>query len=309
VTRRTRFRIVLASLAVLCTAGPAAAQRTTGAIIGTVQDTSGAVLPGVSIALVSAAVLGEPATTTTESGRYQFLTLPPGSYDVTFSLTGIATLKRAGILVGVGSTVELNVTLAVSSLAETLTVVGDNPVVNTTSSQVSDSLTNEWLRAAPFGRSYAELLRQGPGVNVGTSAVGVSFDVFGSGVNDNTFQLDGADQATTHAANTGPGVFPNPEILEEVEFLALGAPAEYGAFMGGVFNAVTRQGGNSFHGDANVFVQTDGLTSRNTTEAQDGGRPFTRDEFHDLSVQAGGPIARNRMWFFRRGRGPGAIHR
>jgi Carboxypeptidase regulatory-like domain/TonB-dependent Receptor Plug Domain len=296
-TRSTAF-VLLGYLSGLGLASPAAAQRTTGAIIGTVQDPSGAVLPGVTASLRSVALPGSPSSTTTDTGRYQFLALPPGPYEITFSLSGFTTLTRSGIVVNVGATVEVNVTMTLSAVAENVTVVGESPVVNTTSAEVSGSLNREWLQAAPFGRSYYELLRQGPGVNVGTSTSPVAFDVFGSGVNDNIFQLDGADQSTTHAANTGPGVFPNPEILQEVEFLALGAPAEYGTFMGGVFNAVTRQGSNTFSGDASLFIQTQGLTDRNTTPAQDLGRPFTRDHFHDTSFQLGGPIQRNRLWFF-----------
>ncbi len=277
---------------------PAWAQRTTGSLIGVVRDSSGGILPGVSVTVNSVSVPGAPTTTTSDAGRYQFAALPPGVYDVTFALTGFATIVRQGIAVGLGAPTELDAALSVGGVSDTVTVTADTATINTTSSQLSARFDDEWLRAAPINRSYFELLRMGPGVSVGTSAAPVAFTVFGSGVNDNLFQLDGSDQNTSHAANTAPAVFPNPEILQEVEFLALGAPAEYGAFMGGVFNAVTRQGSNAFHGDANVFVQTGGLTSRNTTDAEDGGRPFTRDRFHDASVQLGGPIVRDRAWFF-----------
>jgi Carboxypeptidase regulatory-like domain len=116
-TARRCARIVVALSALMCAAQPAAAQRTTGAIIGTVQDASGAVLPGVAVSLASEAVPGNPVSTTTGSGSYEFLALPPGLYELTFSLSGFSTLKRAEIVVGVGSTLEVNVTLALSRVA------------------------------------------------------------------------------------------------------------------------------------------------------------------------------------------------
>lgn len=289
---------LLALFCVVVVVDRASAQRTTGAIIGTVSDESGALLPGVSVSIAGSAIPGRPTIVTTDAGRYQFLALPPGSYELAFLLNGFTTLTHTDVVVSVGTTMEIDVALKVSPVAESVTVKGENPVVNSTSSQVTNALAREWLRAAPTSRSYHELLRFGQGVNVGTSAATVAFNVFGSGVNDNQFQLDGADQTTSHAANTAPAVFPNPEILEEVELLALGAPAEYGSFMGGVFNAVTRQGGNRFSGDATAFVQTNGMTGRNTGDAIDNGRPFTRDRFHDVSFQLGGPILRDRLWFF-----------
>jgi hypothetical protein len=253
----------------------------------------------VTVTLTSDALQGTLTTVTTGIGRYQFTALPPGSYDVEFSLLGFTTAKREGVPVVVGTPTEMNVVMAVGDVETTITVRGETAaIINPASSQVSSRLTDEWLRAAPLNRSYFELLRQGQGVNVATSTASTAFTVFGSGANDNQFLLDGADQTTSHAANTAPTVFPNLETLQEVQFLSLGAPAEYGSFMGGVFNAVTRQGSNTFHGDGAAFFQTTGLTARNTTSAQDSGFPFTRDRFHDASAQIGGPIKANRVWFF-----------
>lgn len=282
----------------LAVAGQAAAQQTAGSIVGTVRDESGAVLPGATVTVKSAAIAGEPSAATAPNGRYAFPALPPGRYDLTVALSGFTSLTRQGLVLGVGSTLEIDAVLKVGNVAEAVTVTGDAPIVNTTSAKVSASLDATWLRAAPIQRSYHELLKEGPGVNAGSTTAPVAFNVFGSGVNDNAFQLDGADQTTSHAANTAPTVFPNPEILQELEFVGLAAPAEYGSFMGGVFNAVTRQGGNAFHGDLNYFNQPDGLTSRNTSEAEDGGRPFDRDRYYDFSAQVGGPIQKEKLWFF-----------
>ena len=80
--------------------------------------------------------------------------------------------------------------------------------------------------------------------------------------------------------------------------LSLGAPAEYGNVQGAVFNVVTRQGCNAFHGDANFYFQTQGLTGRNTTDEEDGGLPYNRDKYNDGTVQLGGPIIKDKLWFF-----------
>src|SRR5713226_4611097 len=110
--------VVLLALAV---AMPAAAQRTTGEIIGKVTDESSSVLPGVTVTLRGAGVAGAPTTVTSETGVYRFPVLPPGTYDVEYVLQGFATLKREAIPIAVGSTVELDVILKVSTLSETVT--------------------------------------------------------------------------------------------------------------------------------------------------------------------------------------------
>jgi hypothetical protein len=274
------------------------AQRTTGSIVGQIVDDTGGVLPGVSVTLEGTAVAGRLTTTTGEGGRYQFPSLPPGRYELRFELAGFAALTRERVWVNVGTPVEINETLRIAALAEDVTVTAGSPVINTTSAEVTSVLNEDWLRAAPIERNYFELLKEGPGVNTASSTAVVALTVFGSGVSDNLFQVDGADQRSPHSANTSPTVYPNPDVLGEVEFLGLGAPAEYGDYMGGVFNVVTRQGGDELHGDVNYFFQSDALTARNTTDAEDLGRPYHRDSFHDVTAQLGGPLQKERLWFF-----------
>ena len=115
-------RVFAASLLALAVAMPAAAQRTTGEIIGKIVDESGSVLPGVTVTLRGASVAGAPTVVTSESGMYRFPVLPPGTYSVDYSLTGFSTLKREDIPVAVGSIVELNVSMKVGALEESITV-------------------------------------------------------------------------------------------------------------------------------------------------------------------------------------------
>jgi hypothetical protein len=271
---------------------PAAAQRTTGEIIGKVIDESGGVLPGVTVTLRGPAIQGAQTDVTSETGTYRFPVLPPGTYELEYVLPGFGTVKREGIQIAVGSTVELEVALKVSSLEETITVTGDAPVVNTATSQVSTAYNKEWVQNAPVRRfSYFDLINSAPGVsqtsNLGTTTSATSL---GSSTNENQYQIDGTVIGSTP--------WPNTDSVEEVEVLQLGASAEYGNVQGAVFNIVTRQGGNVLHGDANIYIQTNGLVSRNTTDAIDGGRPYHLDTYRDATVQASGPFIRDKFWFF-----------
>jgi hypothetical protein len=273
-------------------ASSALAQRTTGEIVGRVLDESGSVLPGVTVTLRGAGVPGAPTVVTTETGAYRFPLLPPGSYDVEYTLTGFTTLKRTAVPVAVGAVVDLEVKLAVGTMSETLTVEGKAPVVNSASSEVSTTYNREWTRNAPVRRfSYFDYINSAPGVsatsNVGQSTAAQSL---GSSTNENSYQIDGTDISSTP--------WPNADAIEEVEVLQLGASAEYGNVQGAVFNIVTRQGANVFHGDANVYVQSDALTGRNTTDAVDGGRPYHRDSWRNATIQAAGPFLRDKFWFF-----------
>ncbi len=286
------------TVCVLLTVGAriASAQRTTGAIIGTVRDESGAVLPGVTIALQSAAALGSPSTTSTATGTYRFPALSPGTYDLTFNLTGFKAVQLTGIVVSVGNTAELNVVLEVGQLTEAVNVVGDTPVTNTSTAQVNTTMNREWVENAPVQRnSLYDFINAAPGVSPANSASDRS-TAFGSATNENVYQLDGNELT---APNTGaPWTQLNVDTIQEVEILSLGAPAEFGNLAGAVFNLVGRQGGNSFHGDANYFFQHQDLTSRNTTEDQDAGFPFHRDKYTDFTAQLGGPIKKDKLWFF-----------
>ena len=271
---------------------PAAAQRTTGEIIGKVTDDSGGVLPGVTVTLRGAAVAGMPTTVTSDTGVYRFPVLPPGTYEVEYTLTGFGVLKREGIPVAVGAVVALDVSLKISTLEEAITVTGDAPVVNTATAQVSTSYNKEWVQNAPVRRfSYFDLINSAPGVsqtsNVGSTTSATSL---GSSTNENSYQIDGTEISSTP--------WPNTDAVEEVEVLQLGASAEYGNVQGAVFNIVTRQGGNQLHGDANIYFQNDALTGRNTEPSFDNGRPYHREQWKDATVQVSGPFVRDKFWFF-----------
>jgi hypothetical protein len=291
-------RVVAAVTLAILAAVPAAAQRTTGTIFGTVTDQSGAVLPGVTVTLRSTAVPGAPTAVTSETGVYRFPALPPGSYDLEYELTGFGTVRRPGITVSVGGTSELNVTMGVSTVEESVTVTGQAPVVDAASTHVSTNYNRDWVENAPVRRfSMFDLVNSAPGVSqaqtTGTTQPATSL---GSSVNDNSWQLDGSDFTAAVSGNAWP--WPNTDAIQEVEVMQLGAPAEYGGIQGAVFNVVTRQGSNQFHGDGNFYWSHQNLTSRNTTDEQDSGLPFNHARFRDFTAQYGGPFLKDKLWFF-----------
>jgi hypothetical protein len=207
-------------------------------------------------------------------------------------------LRRERIPVGVGATIELKIQLKVSALSETVTVTGESPVVNLSSTTVSTNYNHEWVLEAPIRRfSFFDLVNSAPGVSA-TSTIGSSTSAtsLGSSTNDNVYAIDGTDLSSPISGTAWP--WPNADAIQEIEVMQLGASAEYGNAVGAVFNVVTRQGGNAFHGDGSYYFLNQGLTGRNTTAAQDNGQPYNRAQWRDTTWQLSGPFVRDKFWFF-----------
>ncbi len=293
---RSRLVWMFAIAAVVAAPISGWARQTTGVLRGVVTDESGAVLPGVTVTLRGTAVPGAPTTVTNEAGVYRFPSLPPGSYGITVELAGFSTSEQKAIQVALGGTAEVGVQLKVSAQQETITVTAEAPVVDSASSQVSTNYSREWVENAPVRRfTFFDLINAAPGVSPSTSTSSRS-QSFGSATNENMYLLDGTDFTAPYTGAAWP--WPNTDAIEEVQVLSLGAPADYGNLGGAVFNVVTRQGSNSFKGDANFYYMNDGLTGRNTTDKQDNKLPYYRDEFKDMTVQLGGPALKDKFWFF-----------
>jgi hypothetical protein len=304
-----RVRAVL-FCAVLLLTNHVYAQRTTGDLLGVVRDSSGAVLPGVTVSVTGPNIPRAQTTITAENGSYRVGNLPPGTYTLTLELSGFRAAVLQGLRVNVGAALEQNVALEIGQVAESVTVVAESPVVDTTSNEVGTTFDKDWVSNAPSRRfGFYDLVAMAPGSVKGgdesrrTMSFGGSFD-------ENAFQLDGVN-VTDNFFSEGFSE-PNPDAIDEVEVLALGAPAEYGNLMGAVYNIVTKQGTNQFHGDASYFFQSNDLTSNNTNDvkfpndkfanacADDPAArcPWTRGDYFEASAQLGGPILKDRLWFF-----------
>src|SRR6185436_18366954 len=253
-------------------------------------------------------------TVTSETGSYRIGNLPPGTYNLSFELTGFKPVSLQGLRVNVGGTLEQNVGLEIGTLSESVSVTAETPVVDTTSNEVGATFDKDWVSNAPSRRfGFYDLVAQAPGTvkgGDGTAASERRTQSFGSSFDENAFQLDGVN-VTDNFFSEGFSE-PNPDTIDEVEVLSLGAPAEYGNLMGAVYNIVTKQGTNQFHGDSSYFFQSNDLTSNNTkaikfpndkfadacSDDPTARCPWTRGKYFEGTAQLGGPIVRDRLWFF-----------
>lgn len=291
--------------------GSSYAQRLTGKLTGIVTDDEGIPLPGVTVEISSPALMGGArAQVTYEKGTYRFVNLPPGTYKLVFSLEGFQKIERLNLKVGVGRTTTENIVLKPATLEETITVSAESPIVDVTKSGLSSTFDKDFLEKIPSGRfTFLDVVKQAPGIQ----QTGQDTDrnvAFGSNMESNAYYLDGID-----ISNPDIGIvwhWLNADAFEEVETSGIGNPAEYGQFTGAVVNIVTKSGGNTFSGSVSYYGQFDWLTDDNNTKKvldpniaweeaylyPDSAYSYHRAEFYYLTFNLGGPIVKDRVWFF-----------
>lgn len=279
------------------------AQVLTGRLSGTVKDESGGILPEASIHLSSAALIGGPAATSlNKKGQFRYRELVPGSYTLLIELAGFAPFRENEIRIGIGDSIERTVILKLAAFAESIAVEGQSSV-EARRSGLSSRYDQNKLEAIPVRRySMFDFIKAAPGVSPTSPSSGTSnsVSVFGSGANENAFLLDGTNFTCPCSGGAAPQ--PDVDVIEELQIDSLGASAEFGNIGGAVFNAVTKQGGDTFQYDASYYGQTDGLTSHPVgimcVRCTEPETAYTRARYRDLSTHLGGPIVRNRVWFF-----------
>jgi hypothetical protein len=282
----------------------AAAQGLTGAIIGTVKDAQGGVLPGAVVRVNSPALIGGPARLTTNGkGQLRFSALPPGRYAIDIELQGFATYHEEDIAVGAGATIERTAVLTMAGLAESVAVEGAGSRLEARGSGFGTRFGPEDITAIPTRRSSMfDFIGAAPGISATSPGTGGSslVSAFGSGANENTFLLDGTN--FTSPANGVARAEPGIDFIEEVHVQSIGASAEFGNVQGAVVNVVTRQGSNRFRYDASFYGQPAGLTSQPVRLLIPGaGQRITgyeRVRYRDATTNLGGPVVRDRLWFF-----------
>lgn len=306
----TAFRLrigsfVLAAIVVsVATPDRSSAQGLSGALIGTVKDEQGAALPGADVRLSSAALIGSPATDTTdERGRMRFPMLPPGLYTLEITLQGFTAFREEDIRVGAGATLERVIGLTIAEFAESVVVRGTGSRIEARGSGVESRLGPDYLERIPNRRaSMFDLIKAAPGISP-TSQVSASTTLissFGSAANENTFLMDGTNVTapSNGVARSEPGI----DFIQEIQIHSVGASAEYGNAQGAVLNIVTRQGSNRFAYVASYYAQASALTSQPVLLRCDGcSQPesgYERDKYRDFTTTFGGPIVRDRLWFF-----------
>jgi outer membrane receptor protein involved in Fe transport len=272
---------------------PAWAQ-TTGTIRGQVNDADGGVLPGVTVTVESEALLGDRTVITGSGGSYLFAVLPVGTYSVTAALDGFQTQRVEEVRVNINATITVSFVLP-EVFGEEVVVVAETPLLDVTSASVGTNYSSDFMEDLPTARNFWDLVAVSPGISQASEQSDRQI-AFGASLQSNAWHVDGLD---TSSPDTGSSWwYLNPDTIAEVQVLGVGAPAEFGNMLGAAFNVVTKSGGNEVHGSINTFWQTDSLTDTNLALEDSEFPSFHRDKYHDITGTLGGPIKKDKAWFF-----------
>jgi hypothetical protein len=273
-----------------------------GSIAGSVRDGSGAVLPGVTVEASSPALIEKSRTAVSDSaGQYRIVDLPPGTYDVVFSLTGFRTVRREGIVLQGTFTAPVSVELSVGALEETVTVTGESPTVDVSNNTSQFVVDRDILDAIPTPvrntPSRALLL---PGTQVNAFVLGqFSMSVHGSSTADTSFNIDGLRVNNLCGSGQFSGFYMNDASVEELTFTTGAESAEMQS--GGLrINTTPKDGGNTFSGSFFAYGANGSLQADNRSDAVKAANiPLPGIDYTwQVNPSFGGPILRNKLWFY-----------
>ncbi|MFO7865191.1 MAG: TonB-dependent receptor [Candidatus Aminicenantes bacterium] len=284
------------------------AQESTGRIVGTVNDDQGTPLPGVSISATSPNLVGEATAITAGDGSYRLLALPPGQYQVVYTLSGFKTVVREDIILQSEQTVTLDIDMEMGVLEESITVRGETPLIDVKSTSKGMTFDRTAFQRLPKSRDFESLAATIPGVNE-EPLTGGGLSVDGATGSENVFYVDGMDITELDRGRKGQeAAF---EFIEEVQMKASGYQAEFGGAIGGVLNVITRSGGNEFSGELMGYYSGSMFTGkeRDTLRLAIYGDEaeyvnyqdlYGKDELHRIEAgfNLGGYIIKDKVWFF-----------
>lgn len=311
------FRILLIFFLSLGVVSSVFAQgRQTGSISGTVLDNENNPLPGATVTLSGPAMMGSMSYTTSDVGKFRFPYLAPGEYEIKVELPGFKTYIRKGLRVSVGKTTEVDITLEPTPVAEEVTVVAASPVVDIESAKFSVHYGTDFLLSLPQSRDLYGIQHSLPGTveaEPGREYTRMS-SVLGGHLRSILYQIDGAimnDPTTMYvSANI------NVDTYEEVEITLGALPAEVGLTDTAVINVVSKSGGNNFSGGFTGYYTgaedlrsfkflpsfAQDLWSKEQIQAMNVASPGKYNDYLDGSINLGGPILKDKLWFFLNGR-------
>jgi hypothetical protein len=276
----------------------AQATATTGQIEGTITDQQGGALPGVSVVARNAGTGFERTAASDGTGLYRLNLLPLGTYELTAELQGFATIRREGLTLQVGETLVVPLSLRVAAVAETLTVVAEQPVVEVTRSQRAASINETAIDSLPInGRRFQDFVLLTPGAVFEPSRGGTS--IGGQRGINASYSIDGASYDNPffggiRGGERGDKAYTiSQEAIQEFQVTNSGYTAEFGRSGGGVVNAITKSGTNDLRGTAFWYFRDERLTADDPF-----GRPPTDFSQHQFGASAGGPLRRDKMHFF-----------
>ncbi len=314
-----RARTFAALMVALLFAWPAAAQEQRGSIEGVVRDSSGAVLPGVTVEARTST--GVVLTSMTDAeGTYRFPSVSPGTYDVSATLQGFAPKKQDAVTVGLGQIKKVDLALGLQGVAENVQVTAESPLVDVRQSARQTNIAREQIELLPKGRDFTSLVTQAPGANQETKLGGISID--GASAGENRYVIDGIETTDLQDGTSGKAVI--ADFVEEIQVKSSGYTAEYGGATGGVINVITKSGTNNWHGNLLFNYQGDKLSGgtvpaagqavsgqligtgsptlrlslTDATKAEYVTYPKDKENRIEPGLALGGPIMTNRAWFF-----------
>src|SRR5262245_29819421 len=295
-------------LALISIASPAAvlAQSvSSGTIEGTIKDESNSVLPGVTVTITSPQLqVGQLVQVTDEQGNYKFVDLPAGTYRLRAELTGFSAYVRDELRLTVGFNARIDVTMKLGAMEESVTVSGQSPVVDISSTAASVAFTKDVLDTIPRGRDLQNIFAMAPGVtqavaDVGGSTMAQRQNLSSYGVlSQPKLQVEGMN--ITMGADQNTAIYFNDSTLEEVQIKTSGNDAEV-SVPGISMVAIMKSGGNTFHGTYQASTESPRLQADNLDSAlQAQGLTATSPlrNFYDVSADLGGRIVRDKLWFY-----------
>lgn len=308
--------VAFALLVVMALPASSAAQGL-GTIAGLVKDVSGAVLPGVSVEAASPALIEKVRTAVTnESGQYTIVSLPPGAYSVTFTLPGFSTTRREGVELLANFTAQVNAEMKVGGLTETIEVTAESPLVDVQSSAVARAVTKDVIKEIPTGGTMYQLAAMMVGVTIGGGAavvdvggasgspVQAQLSSHGGAPGDEVQMVDGLKVGNMMSQSGRTNQTLSPLLFEQIDVQISGHGGDAPS-IGVQSNLIPRTGGNDFHGTVLVNGSSGRLQSDNlTTRLKALGLTDTTrlKNVYDVNGGFGGPIVRDRLWFFSTGR-------
>ncbi len=285
-----------------------AAQAVTGTILGTVTDDTGAVLPGATITLTHIDTGRARVLVADSAGQFTAPSLPTGAYKLSAELAGFKTVSIPDIRLGVDQHLRFSVKLEVGTVAETITVTGVSPLVQTSTSELGTTIDDQQIQQLPLnGRNFVNLTRTVPGVVRGIPGANIdgggslawrasaSFSANGQRPRDNNYILDGVDNNETWLQTVV--VFPAVDSLDEFKLQTSTYSAEFGRSLGGVVNLQIKSGANAFKGSGYEFLRNDAFDANNFFNNR-AGRKKPDFSQHQFGGTLGGPVLRNKTFFF-----------
>lgn len=293
------WMIGVAAAAVLIGSTAAWAQVDTGTVSGVVSDEQRATLPGVTITVTNNATAQSRTVVTDGEGRYRVTALQPGQYSVKAELTGFADVVRPQVTVTVGSAVDVNMTMTVAALQETITVTADAPLVESTRAEFSTVVNQQVLETIPSkSRAFLDMTLLTPASveNTSTTLQGAGVNIGGSRAKEAAVLVDGFYNQDEGFAQVKQQY--SQDSIQEFQIISFGGSAEYGRAIGGIVNAVTKSGGNSFNGSAYGYFRDESMNALTFGARSRGITTKSAFERQQFGGSLGGPIRKDKTFFF-----------